>query len=129
MNKQEELQYLTDLLLQASRWHMSEDEVLSGLELEVQDRIRRLMGVNTEDAEGFAQSEVGQTDREVKPSAPDWCTRFSQDNVRVRLSDGRQHWVGKEHCHKVPRKDKPTMWMWALLPEYVEQYEQKYNLK
>ena len=52
MTKSEELLYLSDLLLQASRWERSEGETLTGLELEVQDRMRRLTGVNTIDEDG-----------------------------------------------------------------------------
>lgn len=50
--------YLAELLLQASRWERSEGEVLSGLELEVQDRIRRLSGINTVDDNGRVQSDL-----------------------------------------------------------------------
>lgn len=52
------MMYLAELLLQASRWERSEGEVLSGLELEVQDRIRRLSGINTVDNNGRVQSDL-----------------------------------------------------------------------
>lgn len=97
--------YLAELLLQASRWERSEGEVLSGLELEVQDRIRRLSGINTEDNNGRAQSEL-QTPITHQQ-------RFASNRVRVRNPQtGRQEWHPREQCEKVYYlKNK---WKWAL---------------
>ena len=83
MNKSEELLYLSDLLLQASRWERSEGETLSGLELEVQDRMRRLTGINTIDADGRAQSNPNFT-----PTDPsyEYKKQWCKDKVLSFLS-------------------------------------------
>lgn len=69
MTTQEEMAYLAELLLQASRWERSEGEVLCGLELEVQDRIRRLSGINTVDDNGRVQSDLQKlVNKPTKPA-------------------------------------------------------------
>ncbi len=58
MTNQEELQYLTALVLEASKWRISEGDDSDTIRLEVQDRIRRLTGINTTDENGLNQSEI-----------------------------------------------------------------------
>lgn len=120
MTKSEELLYLSDLLLQASRWERSEGELLSGLELEVQDRMRRLTGVNTIDSTGRAQSNPDFT-----PTDPNYKYKkqWVKDKVRIKLDDGRIRWVLKEHCHKVPRPAQPYLDKWALKDEFKDLYK------
>lgn len=64
MTSQEELQYLTALVLEASTWRISEGDDTDTIRLEVQDRIRRLTGINTTDANGLNQSEPVQEETE-----------------------------------------------------------------
>lgn len=126
MTNSEELLYLSDLLLQASRWERSEGEILSGLELEVQDRVRRLTGVNTIDADGRAQSNP-----DFKSSDPsyEYKKQWVKDKVRIKLDDGRIRWVLKEHCHKVPRPSQPFLTKWAIRDEFKNLYEQHPGFK
>lgn len=58
MTNQEELQYLTALVLEASKWRISEGDDSDTIRLEVQDRIRRLTGINTTDENGLNQSDI-----------------------------------------------------------------------
>ena len=58
MTQQEELQYLTALVLEASKWRISEGDETDTIRLEVQDRIRRLTGINTTDENGLNQSDI-----------------------------------------------------------------------
>ena len=60
MTNQEELQYLTTLVLEASKWRISEGDDSDTIRLEVQDRIRRLTGINTTDENGLNQSEPAE---------------------------------------------------------------------
>lgn len=126
MTNYEELLYLSDLLLQASRWERSEGEILSGLELEVQDRVRRLTGVNTIDADGRAQSNP-----DFKSSDPsyEYKKQWVKDKVRIKLDDGHIRWVPKEHCHKVPRPSQPFLTKWAIKDEFKNLYEQHPGFK
>lgn len=126
MTNSEELLYLSDLLLQASRWERSEGEILSGLELEVQDRVRRLTGVNTIDADGRAQSNP-----DFKSSDPsyEYKKQWVKDKVRIKLDDGHIRWVPKEHCHKVPRPSQPFLTKWAIKDEFKNLYEQHPGFK
>lgn len=113
-------------MLQASRWERSEGEILSGLELEVQDRVRRLTGVNTIDADGRAQSNP-----DFKSSDPsyEYKKQWVKDKVRIKLDDGHIRWVPKEHCHKVPRPSQPFLTKWAIKDEFKNLYEQHPGFK
>lgn len=102
MKPNEELRYLTDLLLQASRWERSEGEVLSGVELEVQDRVRRLTGVNTIDENGRCQSDPKPRPEHGHPG-----------QIRV-YEHGKSRWVKKELCEQVPCKNSKTGLKWVL---------------
>lgn len=64
MTNKEELQYLTALVLEASKWRISEGDDTDTIRLEVQDRIRRLTGINTTDANGLNQSEPVEEETE-----------------------------------------------------------------
>ena len=105
LNEQQETAYLADLLLQASRWERSEGEVLSGVELEIQDRMRRLTGINTVDEEGRAQSEIA--------NGP-WNDPDHPNRVRVSMPDGKKKWVPKDMVDKVPSKHSKTGFKYVL---------------
>lgn len=96
--------YLTELLLQASRWQRSEGEVLTGVELEIQDRLRRLCGVETIDDDGMAQSDV----------VVDVNTKTHEGKCRINGADGRKHWVSTNLCERVPNKHSKTGFSWRL---------------
>jgi hypothetical protein len=118
MTDQEELRYLSDLLLQASRWERSEGEVLSGLELEVQDRIRRLTGVETVDENGMAQSVV---ERGLAKAAAKSGQRHGQLRPgyhRVSIN-GKKLTLHESQLEKVEYKCSPTGYRWVPKPGVV----------
>lgn len=96
--------YLTELLLQASRWQRSEGEVLTGVELEIQDRLRRLCGVETIDDDGMAQSDV----------VVDVNSKTHEGQCRIKGVDGKKHWVSTNLCVQVPNKHSKTGFSWQL---------------
>lgn len=111
MNKTEELNYLTDLLLSASQWQCSENEPLSPLHLEVKDRIRRLTEQETIDVVGVPSDQIGreQDVRERKSkSNKKYHDKYKENKVRV---DGK--WVLREDAVQVPRSNG-VGWKWAL---------------
>lgn len=105
LSEEIERNYLMDLLLQASRWERSEGEPLSGLELEVQDRCRRLCGVNTVDDDGMAQSEIPTTYRN---------SHVGKVHITV---NGKKRWYPREKVRKVPFSRSRTGYKWELIPE------------
>ena len=58
MTNQEEILYLTDLLLQATRWQVSEGECLDPLQLEVKDRLAKLTGQGSINVMGVPSDKV-----------------------------------------------------------------------
>lgn len=122
MTKQEEIRYLTDLLLQASRWERSEGEVLSGLELEVQDRLRNLLGQNTVDEEGRAQSApVRTTDEATRERKRRWAAKKYAGFVRVRRGGGKVLWVPREHVDTIQIKTGAGF-KYIIKPEFESLY-------
>ena len=123
MNRQEELQYLTDLLLEASRWERSEGEALSGLELEVQNRIRNLLGQNTVDENGRCQSEPVQKPKSRSSEAKRrWHEEHHANKTRVKLPSGRIIWVPLEHVEKTPIPNG-AKFKWTIKPEFASLYQ------
>lgn len=120
-SKTEELNYLTDLLLSSSQWQCSENEPLSPLHLEVKDRIRRLTGQQTINVVGVPSNQV---EHSVSKPSTDCSPKdaWTHERVRVRFSDGKQHWAKREHCTKVQRTDRPNLWKWEILPEFEKEY-------
>lgn len=120
MTNQEELMYLTNLVLEASKWRISEGDETDTIRLEVQDRIRRLNGIDTVDENGYRQSEPIQ-----QPSTPMSCkTAWERARRRVRIGT-RYAWVLKEHTEQVPREDSPNRTRWAVKAEFANLYNEK----
>lgn len=126
MTSKEELLYLTELVLEASKWKISEGDDSDTIRLEVQDRIRRLSGQNTVDDNGLHQSNP-----DFKSSDPsyEYKKQWVKDKVRIKLDDGHIRWVLKEHCHKVPRPSQPFLTKWAIRDEFKNLYEQHPGFK
>jgi hypothetical protein len=119
MTEAEEIRYLSDLLLQASRWERSEGEVLSGLELEVQDRMRRLTGVETVDENGMCQSVV---ERGLAKAAEKKKYKNKTKEGRHRIFiQGRRLTVDLDKLVKVPFKSSPTGYKYELAPGVTEE--------
>lgn len=140
MTEKEERLYLETLLLESSRWRISEDDPYSPIEREILDRLRRLNGIETIDENGYAQSEVSDN-----PPAEDEALtgsdyqaleaqklddyiekkraqnrkakeKWKKDKVRV-VMDGRPVWKSRAECHQEKRfPDQPDStafkWVW-----------------
>jgi hypothetical protein len=126
MTNQEELQYLLGIVLEASKWRISEGDDTDTIRLEVQDRIRRLSGQNTIDKDGLCQSEP-ETEQQEPEEAPvrtkslkskEWM----KGRVHVKFDDGNYHWCKAEHCEKVPRPTQPYLTKWQIKEEFKSLY-------
>lgn len=136
MTADEERQYLCDLIMSASEWRLSEGDERDTLRLEIQDRLRRLNGVETEDENGYVQSEpvevspvlteddykaleaakvndhLASPEKVEKAWQKQW--KWKLDKVRVRI-DGKIVWKPKDQCTQEPRDNShggPT-WQWV----------------
>lgn len=136
MTADEERQYLCDLIMSASEWRLSEGDERDTLRLEIQDRLRRLNGVETEDENGYVQSEpvevspvltqddykaleaaklnehLASPEKVEKAWQKQW--KWKLDKVRVRI-DGKTVWKPKAECSQEPRDNShggPT-WQWV----------------
>ena len=111
MNEVEEVRYLTDLLLSATRWIRPDEDSATGLELEIQDRINRLTSLPTDRIVGPAEPV------EVKPT---YCAqkRYTENKVRVSWMDdaGQTHrsWFNRELCKQIPIASGRNKMKWVL---------------
>lgn len=118
MTPQEEICYLTDLLLEATRWQCSEGERLDPLHLEIKDRLARLTGQQSVNVEGVPSDKI-------KPSNDNGCdakAKWSAERVRVKMDDGTWKWHLRTECVKVPVHGQRGKWKWGLKPK-TEQTE------
>jgi len=132
MTNQEELQYLLGIVLEASKWRISEGDDTDTIRLEIQDRIRRLSGQNTVDENGLCQSEPAtKTEQQEPEDAPAQTKKtksakskeWMKGRVHVKFADGQYHWCKAEHCEKVPRPTQPYLSKWQVKEEFKHLYE------
>lgn len=138
MTADEERQYLCDLIMSASEWRLSEGDERDTLRLEIQDRLRRLNGVETEDENGYIQSDpvevspvlteddykvleasklnehLASTDKTEKKWQKQW--KWKADKVRCQ-ENGKSVWHRVSECHREKLfpdnpKSKKFRWVW-----------------
>lgn len=119
MTHKEELLYLTTLVLEASKWRISEGDDTDTIRLEVQDRIRRLNGQNTTDENGYNQSEPKSVRHNRK-----YEDRFTRSHRRICVN-GKSFYVLKDHVEKVESKNSRVGYKWIIKPDFVDLYKDK----
>ena len=113
MTPQEEIYYLTDLLLEATRWQCSEGERLDPLQLEVKDRLARLTGQQSINVEGTPSDKVKPKPK-PRLSDKEYKVKWASTRVRVKMADGTWKWHLKSECEKVPVSSQKGKWKWSL---------------
>lgn len=103
MTTQEEILYLTDLLLESARWTRDPDEAYCNIELEIRDRLRRLNGIDTIDENGLAQgnpktvTKPGQFVEKVEePLNEDDFKELEAARLNEHLASPEKVWKAKE---------------------------------
>ena len=137
MTPEEEKNYLTNLLIDATAWQVSEGETRSAIELEVIDRIRKLNNMPSIDVVGTPSDQVEETcEVEVNPVLTEddyrdleaarlnehlaekrekqkiFKQRWKADKVRC-MEDGRVVWHPKTECYKEVIPGFTTKWRWV----------------
>ena len=118
MTPQQEIFYLTNLLLEATRWQCSEGETLDPLQLEIKDRLARLTGHNSVNVEGVPSDKV-----EPKSTDKEYKAKWASTRVRVKMPDGTWKWHLKSECEHIPVPGQNGKWKWGL-KQKTEQTEQ-----
>lgn len=135
MTEQEERLYLETLLLESSRWRITEDDPYSPIEREIMDRLRRLNGIETIDDNGYAQSDVPDNPVDEPLTTADYQAleaqklndyiekkraqnrkakeKWKKDKIRVFM-DGKYVWKPRAECVKQPRDNSNggSLWKW-----------------
>ena len=146
MTQEEERIYLTELLIAATDWQVSEGETRSAIELEVIDRIKKLNGLPSINVVGVPSNEVKvSSEVELNPVITDEDfkaleaaklnehlanpnkvreakERWKKGRVRVMV-DGKPAWKKIEECVKqkcFPDIPDSTKWRWVWKGEKQE---------
>lgn len=112
MTSQEELRYLTQLVLEASRWRVSEDQAEEDpLRLEITQRINILQGVEPEVVDGRIQSvrERGLAKQEAKQKHGQLRPGYHRVSV-----NGKKLTLHESQLEKVPYAQSPTGYRWKI---------------
>lgn len=123
MTPEEERIYLTNLLIDATAWQVSEGETRSAIELECIDRLRKLNNMSSINVVGAPSSEVlNEDDYKALEAAKlnDHLARkaktkrkWASNRVRVVI-DGKPTWKLRSECHKevMPGWVTKLHWVW-----------------
>ena len=124
-----ELEYLIDLLREASKWNVDQGD--DALRLEVDLRINNIL--NSVEVEGQGEPEVSpepDDDQESTEKADDArsLSRSKWESSKVRCSEnGRLVWRPRSECRKVPRdtsKGGPK-WKWQWMGPMDKQAQEE----
>lgn len=122
MTEAEERLYLEELLLESTRWIRDPDESLTGVELEIRDRLRQLNGVRTVDSQGLAQSVVERGLARQKAKLE------KRGTIRIAFPDGSYHRVKLEDVEQVPCMQSPTGYKNIIKEGRLGHYYTKYGI-
>ena len=139
MTPNEEKNYLTNLLIEATAWKVTEGESRSPIELEVIDRLRRLNGMPTVNVEGVASDDIPESNETEQLNEDDYKEleaaklndylekrraqnrkakeKDKQGKTRVTI-DGKLVWRPLSECRKVPRwpnRPDSDAWKWKYV--------------
>jgi len=118
MTQQEELKYLTQLVLEASRWRVSEDQADEDpLRLEITQRINTLQGVEPEVIDGRVQSvrERGLAKAAAKNKTESRSGQTKDGRMRI-MYKGHRITIDKDKLVKTPNMHSRTGYVWKAAP-------------
>lgn len=111
-----ELALLLDIVLEASKWRVSEGDDRDPLRMEVEDRLSRLLPADNYDGVQVQGTKEIVVDTEMLKEKNKHA-RYAETHVRVTGADGKKHWYPKEDCVQVPVTTGGTGWAWKLRKE------------
>lgn len=118
MTPEQELQYLTGLILEASKWRVSEDQAdVDPLRLEITQRINVLQGIEPEVIDGRVQSvrERGLAKAAAKNKNKSRSGQTKAGRMRV-MYKGHRITVDCDKMMQVPNKVSRTGFKWEPKP-------------
>lgn len=121
MTPQEELRYLSLLLLEASKWQVSEGDSRTPLELEIDSRIQRLTGVPETVIDGRLQASkaLDETGEDVVPSD---ASSETTSNARQHKLEIQREWYHKHKAEGLVRVVRNGKAEWHPVDECEKEY-------
>lgn len=131
MTPQQELRYLSLLLLEASKWQVSEGDSRTPLELEIDSRIQRLTGIPEIVIDGRLQASEASTETgedtsvDASPEAPsnarqhkleiqrEWYHKHKAEGLVRVVRNGKAEWHPQSECEKEYFLGKKWRWRWV----------------
>ena len=105
MTNQEELLYLSDLLMQAALWRVDQGTDKTALELEVEQRIGTLREKFGARSNEICGDTVPAVDKRRSPS---------DNKIRTKGPDDKYHRYDRSEVEQVPCKNSRTGYKWIL---------------
>lgn len=113
MTQKEELTYLVDLVKEASKWRLSENDERDPIRIEVEQRLDKLLGRNVDTVNGREQSVAAPS--ATAPAASTRKRKKAPSDYLIRVKvDGKFKRFPREMCDKVPCVHSTTGYKWIL---------------
>lgn len=106
-----EKELLLDIVLESSKWRLSEGDDRDCIRLEVEQRLGKYMGINPEVVDGREQSVVERG--LAKAAAKQKHGQLQPGYHRVTV-DGKKLTLHESQLEKVPYRQSPTGYRWVV---------------
>ena len=113
-----EKELLLDIIMESSKWRLSEGDDRDCIRIECEQRLAKYMGITPEVADGREQSVVerGLAKLEAKNKSRD--THVGK--IRI-YEHGKTRWVARELCEQVPCIHSKTGMKWIIRKEVQDE--------
>lgn len=121
----EELQYLASLTCEACKWRIAEGDTRSGLEMEVEERLKNLNDQITAHEHGAylcksdAFDGLEEAYSQAKKSNKKYSDKFAETHRRVSVN-GVTKWYAIDQLEQVPTQNSRTGYKWRLKDQATE---------
>ena len=121
----EELQYLANLTCEACKWRIAEGDTRSGLEMEVEERLKTLNDLITAHEHGAylcksdAFEGLEEAYNQAKKSNKKYSDKFAETHRRVSVN-GVTKWYAIDQLERVPTPNSRTGYKWKLKDQATE---------
>lgn len=113
--EQVEKELLLDIVIEASKWRISEEDDRDPIRIEVEQRLSKLVGTTTKTVAGREQSVKHPT------VVDDQKPRSNRREIHFKGKDGHTVWCGRDEAVKVVRNGMGCPWKWVLKSELTDE--------
>ena len=112
--EQVERELLLDIVIEASKWRISEEDDRDPIRIEVEQRLSKLVGTTTKTVAGREQSVKHPT------VVDDQKPRSNHREIHFKDKSGHSVWCARDEAVKVVRDGAGCPWKWVLKTELTD---------